>query len=190
MPIEKHRQEKMTRLYNLYHGIQESYFDGQLHLLKIRLNRKACAEAQEILQDLAQQIQQRAHHKISEIVTKALQTVFEDPYEFKIEFTKKRGKTEAEIKFVRDGQEIDPMTASGGGVVDVTAFALRLACLCLSRPRARLLVVLDEPFKFVSVDLLPRIRYLLKMLTEETDAQFIIITHLPELACGKVYKLE
>jgi|TARA_Y100000310_G_C20627424_1_gene786734 DNA repair exonuclease SbcCD ATPase subunit len=43
------------------------------------------------------------------------------------------------------------------------------------------LKLLDEPFKFLSKNLLPRASELLKELSEKLDLQFIMVTHLDEL---------
>lgn len=150
---------------------------------------RATEEAQSILQHIATTIQEQAHSKIASVVTRCLEAVFDDPYEFQITFERKRGKTEAVLSFVRDGQQVHPLSASGGGVVDVAAFALRLACLMLSVPRKRRTLVLDEPFKFVSKEYRHRIRELLETLAEEMDVQFIMVTHIPELECGKVVEI-
>ena len=146
-------------------------------------------EAQNLAQQVAQQIQRQAHDQIATVVSKCLEAVFDEPYEFHIHFERKRGKTEARLVFKREGLEIDPMTASGGGVVDVAAFALRLSCLMLARPALSKTLILDEPFKFVSEDLRDRIRMLLEKLSEEMSVQFIIVTHMEELKVGKVIEL-
>lgn len=146
-------------------------------------------QAQSILQELAKSIQTKAHERISAIVTKCLETIFEDPYTFKIVFTKKRGKTEADLVFERDGFEIDPMTACGGGVLDVASFALRLSCLVLSRPLKRKLVVCDEPFKFVSEEYRAGVRAMLLSLAKDLGIQFVFVTHIRELKIGTVVEL-
>lgn len=142
---------------------------------------------------LAQQValatQQAAHAKVADIVAQSLAAVFDKPYEFKILFEQKAGRTEASLVFERNGIQIDPMSASGGGVVDVAAFALRLSCLLLSRPPLRRLLVLDEPFKFTSAEFRPRIRDLLILLAKELECQFLIVTHIDELKVGKVIEL-
>ena len=147
-------------------------------------------EAQRILQQIAQTIQQEAHKRIAEIVTKCLRSIFEeDAYEFKINFLRKRGRTEARLVFVRDGHEIDPRRAAGGGVVDVAAFALRIACLILSRPPVRRLIVADEPFKHLSAEYRPRIASMIERLASDLKVQFVIVTHSPELAVGKTIRI-
>jgi DNA repair exonuclease SbcCD ATPase subunit len=85
--------------------------------------------------------------------------------------------------------EVDPMAAAGGGVVDVAAFALRLACLMLHRPAVRRTVVLDEPFKFVSADRRGYVRQMLEDLAEELNVQFIMVTHIEELKTGHVIEI-
>ena len=146
-------------------------------------------EAQKVLQLVAQTVQQQAHDRIAGVVTRCLAAVFEDPYEFRVVFEQKRGRTEARLVFVQDGQEIDPLTASGGGVVDVAAFALRLSCLMLSRPPLRRVLVMDEPMKFVSERYRDRVRLMLEQLSTELGVQMIFVTHMSALKTGTVIEL-
>ena len=146
------------------------------------------AQAQQLVQQVAEQVQQQAHQQVASVVTRCLQAVGFD-YEFRIKFVRKRGKTEAELLFVRDDVEIDPTDAAGGGAIDVASFALRLSCLMLSKPQRRRLLVLDEPFKFTSKDFRPAVRELLLTLAKEMKIQFILVSHQPELMCGKVIEI-
>lgn len=150
----------------------------------------AADEAQQIVQAIAETIQEEAHDRIAGVVSQCLATVFDEPYEFRIRFEQARGRTEARLVFVREEQEINPIDASGGGVIDVAAFALRLSCLMLARPAVRRVVVLDEPFKFVSKVYRGRVREMLENLTEELGVQFIMITHIEELVTGEVVRVE
>jgi hypothetical protein len=147
------------------------------------------AEAVVCVQAVAHVVQQETHTAIASVVSRCLQAVFPDPYEFEIQFEQRRGRTEARLVFVRDGEAVSPLDSSGGGVVDVAAFALRLACLMLAQPQRRRLVVLDEPFKFVSADYLPAVRQLLEDLAAELGVQFVMVTHLEELYCGKIVQI-
>lgn len=146
---------------------------------------------QKLIQAISGAIQTEVHGKLIEIVNQCLKTVFgSDAYQFKIDFQLKRGKTEAVMLFTRNGIEVDPLSASGGGVVDVAAFGLRLAALVLMRkPKLRRIVVFDEPFRFVSRNHWPKLVRLIEKLGEELDVQFIIVTHCPELNCGTVIEI-
>jgi DNA repair exonuclease SbcCD ATPase subunit len=146
-------------------------------------------EAQKLIQDVAQTVQQRAHEQIARIVTRCLQAVFGKTYEFKIVFEQKRGKTEAKMVLLRDGKERNPRRASGGSVADIASWALRLACMVFSRPRKRLLMVLDEPFKNLSRINRERVRTMLETISQEMGVQIIMVTHEDELIAGKVIKL-
>lgn len=148
-----------------------------------------CEEAQRVVQLVAQTVQKQAHDKIAGVVSRCLEAVFDEPYEFQIHFEQKRGRTEARLVFVRDGNEVDPMTGSGGGVVDVAAFALRVACILLSKPQVRRVLIMDEPFRFVSACYRPRLRGMLEQLAKELGMQFIQVTHIEELKTGKVIEL-
>ena len=158
-------------------------------LKQTRVQARACLSAQKILQEIAQTVQRNAHNKIAAVVSRCLSSIFSDPYEFCIDFAQKRGKTEARMYFKRNGKELDPLSATGGGVVDVAAFALRVAALLLTLPAQRKLVILDEPFKFLSEQYRPAVREMLELLAEEFQIQFVIITHIQELETGKIVQL-
>jgi DNA repair exonuclease SbcCD ATPase subunit len=146
-------------------------------------------QAQRLIQRGAQTVQQQAHKRIASVVSKCLESILDEPYDFRINFERKRGKTEARLVFYRDGIEFDPLSSTGGGVVDIAAFALRVACIMLERPAKRRLLVLDEPFKFVSEQYRDRIRLMLETLAEEMQVQFIIVTHIDELKTGTIIDL-
>ena len=147
-------------------------------------------EAQRIVQTISQAIQQSTHQRISDLVSRCLEAVFSDAYEFKIQFERKRGKTEAQLTLDRNGMLLeDPVNEAGGGVIDVAAFALRLVCLMLTQPRKSLFLAMDEPFRFVSKLYHPMIRGLLWALSKEFKIQFLLITHLEGLKTGKIVEL-
>lgn len=149
----------------------------------------AALEATKVVQQVAETVQAQAHARIAQVVTRCLSAVFEDPYEFRILFEQKRGRTEARLVFVDGEQELDPLTAVGGGVVDIAAFALRLAALLLHQPPLRRILIADEPFRFVSAEYRDRVRVLLENLHAELGVQFIIVTHITELETGTVVRL-
>jgi len=166
--------------------------EEELEQVTIDLDHSEQAHA--IILNIAQTIQQTVHARISNTVTRCLNSVFSDPYEFQIQFERKRGKTEARMVFLRDGLVLDdPLNQVGGGVIDVAAFGLRLACIMMIRPRRRRLLVLDEPLKNVrGKDNRMRVRMLLESLAEEMDMQIILnvdIDSYPEFAIGNVLEM-
>lgn len=161
----------------------------------IELARRWCEaveESQRIVQGIAQAIQQRVHDQVASIVSRCLTAVFDDPYTFELRFDRKRGKTECQMVFTRDGKTLDdPLNEIGGGVVEVAAFGLRLACLLTSRPAPRRFLVLDEPFKSVrGQEYRDRVRQLLIGLSEELGVQILLNTDLEAFQLGKVVELQ
>jgi DNA repair exonuclease SbcCD ATPase subunit len=135
--------------------------------------------AQAFIQQVAKDTQEQLRFMISDIVNLALDTCFPGEYEFNVNFEIKRGKTEASLSFIKNGIEVDPMEASGGGVVDLASFALRIAAWSLGRSNNT--IILDEPFRFLSKDLHPRAGEILKKLSEHLKLQIILITHNEEI---------
>ena len=149
-------------------------------------------KAQVVIRTVAQATQQELEYHISDVVSLALGAVFNDPYELKLDFVIRRGKTEADINFSRKDELIRPLFSSGGGPVDVASFALRVALWGLSQPRTRNTLILDEPFKWLSVDLQPKAGEMIKRISNKLGLQIIMISHVPDLieSADKVFNVE
>ena len=137
-------------------------------------------KAQVIIQTVARQTQEQLEFHLSELVTLALQGIFPNPYDFRVDLLEKRGKTECDLYFEKDGQRVDPMTGSGGGPVDVASFALRSSVWALKKNRN--VMILDEPFRFLSKNLHGKASNILSEISERLKTQIIMVTHSDELA--------
>lgn len=149
-------------------------------LLNSRRTKRSCEKAMLILQEVGQAVQDKFRVKIEGLVSLALASVFDNPYSLSSKFTASRGKVVAVLKFDTGKGTIDPMTASGFGVVDVASLALRISLLCMAKTSR--ILVLDEPFRFLSKDLQYKAGQLIQDLSRRLKIQFIIITHSKELA--------
>ncbi len=191
MNLEKKR--KAINSLKCDRHLEEMSVENKTALLTRTNKHLANAEsAQVIAQHVAQTVQQQAHTRISKVVSRCLETVFDGPenYGFKIRFERKRGRTEAVLVLTEDGNEIDDIfDGQSGGIVDVASFALRLACILLAKPKLRKIVFLDEPFKFVSEKYLDNVRSMLDGLAEDFGFQFVMVTHITALQTGKVISL-
>lgn len=176
--------------------LQKEVADKQLKAASQELDEAkaectAVDQALTIAEAVARTVQQVAHKRITAVVSRALAAVFDDPYEFDIKFERKRGKTEAALKFIRRGHELTPVGGAGGGPIDVAAFALRMASLVLSRPPARRLLLLDEPFKAVhSIEYRERVRGMLEELAKDMGVQIVMSTGIEEFKTGKVVEID
>jgi ABC-type thiamine transport system ATPase subunit len=186
--MEVYLKERLTRLFNKYLITKETRKNEKEALKLATQTAVDTKEAQKHLQALAQALQQQAHKQIARIVSRCLKAVFGNEYDFRIEFEQKRGKTEADLLFLKNGRKEDPRLTSGGQR-DVAGLALRLVALTLSNPAPRRLLLLDEPFSSLDNTNRPKIAALLETLSKELNLQIIMVTHIHDLELGTVIEL-
>lgn len=131
-------------------------------------------KAQAFIQKVAQDTQSQLKFQITEIVQLALDTCWPDEKKFSLEFEIKNNRTVAQLKFIDNGNIVDPTEEDGGGVVDVASFSLRLATWSLGKTAP--IIFVDEPFKMLSVDLSEKIADIMKELSDKLGLQFIMVT--------------
>lgn len=189
---DKLYQFKRKEIGNLFDP--ETIKEEKIELLRAKLEVKTTEQVLNIVTIVGKEIQRKAHSQVSSIVSKCLKTIFgPDTYEFEFQFKEQRDKTAIRLVFIKDGEEFDPKDEMGGGVLEVAAFALRLSALVLTRPKARRIMILDEPFKNIrGEEYRSRVRDLIISLSEELEVQFILNIDTdvyPEFEIGKVIRL-
>ena len=189
--------ENIKKLFHSCKGIdlqlQKDIKECQQKKINLQKQLKLLEEAQAFLQKIAQETQQHLKFQIEDIVNLALETCFPGEYIFQVQFNISRGKTDAELIFLdqKTGRPVDPMNASGGGVVDLTTFALRIACYALEQGTDNV-IILDEPFRFISRDLQQRAGEILKTLSDRMKLQIIMVSHIGEIidVADKVFEVK
>lgn len=138
-----------------------------------------------LLNSLGEAKQMQAQQTIEELVTRGLQTIFDDTLSFHIIQTM-RGKT-ASVDFVvrttLGGEVIDTsvMEARGGGLAATIGFLLRLVVMLLSKgTKTENILVLDETFGMVSAEYIHPLGEFLREVVEKTGVQIVLVTHEPE----------
>lgn len=171
--------------------VKKTIIDTKKDIIRNKKELKYHEQAREIIREVGLKTQEQLQYHISEITTLALAAVFPDPYELKAVFVQRRNKTECDLLLERDGMEIKPLDAAGGGVVDVAAFALRIASWSMARPKTRPVLILDEPLRYLSADLLPKASAMIKQISEDLGLQIIMVTHAEELieCADKVFRV-
>lgn len=138
-------------------------------------------KARWVLSEVQQLTQQRFKERVEALVTMAIKSVFDRPFGFELVFERKRDKMECRpvIYEMVDGNRQDyedPEYDTGGGILDVISFALRVVLWSMEKPRTRNVMVLDEPGKNLG-DLVPLFGNILRQISHELKIQLIIITH-------------
>jgi DNA repair exonuclease SbcCD ATPase subunit len=138
-------------------------------------------EVRVFLQELAEVARQEVASGLENIVTLCLQAVFGPTMSFEIDIDTSRNSTVIDFYVVNtDGEEtvrFAPEESMGGGVVDTVAIGLRFGLLKILNPEPIGPIILDEPAKMVSGDLIDSIAALLQELTQMFDKQNILVTH-------------
>jgi len=147
-------------------------------LIELKQLYESSLEARAIIQRVGKETQQQLEYHISSIVTTAIVSVFEEEIEFKVEFVERRGKTEVDFYFIKEKEKLNPVTSSGGGLLDIASLALRLSFWNLNRSRN--VIIFDEPCKFVSKNMMPRVVDVFKMLSEKLNLQILMVSHIDD----------
>ena len=139
-------------------------------------------QARAILVEVGKLTQKKFATQIETIVTKAIQAVFDRPFEFKVRFEEKRNKSECILSIVEGDNEYIPKDDMGVGVIDIAGFVLRIVLWSLQKQKTRGTFIYDEPLKTIGHDeLMYRAGEMIRQLVEKLGIQVIIITHEPEL---------
>lgn len=151
-----------------------------------------------LLNSLGEERQLEAQQTIEELVTRGLQTIFDETLSFHIVQTTRAKNATVEF-LVRDTFGLDDntiretpvMDARGGGLAATIGFLLRVVVMLLrGTAKGENILVLDESFSHVSDDYLPALGEFLRELVDKTGIQIILVTHQPLFAdyADKVYR--
>lgn len=143
-------------------------------------------KAIEVLQAASETRRQELKDRVETLVTRGLRAVFNRSdleFYFKIDHRRDVMSVTPALRSMCRGKilETNIVEGHGGGVADVISFILRVIVLTLSRPKLAPLLILDEPFRHVSLEYLKGCASLMKELSKTAGVQFIIVTHKPEL---------
>ena len=110
------------------------------------------------------------------LVTDAIKVVFPDMNtQFKVEFVTTRD-TQCILSLEEDGKKLSMFDSDGYGALDIVSIALHAAYIFLDGSER--ILVLDEPFRHLSVDRHELAAKMLHGLSHQLGIQIIINTHL------------
>lgn len=162
-------EDRVSRLSVLNNGLLKA--EHQTHVFDVALK---------MMESLVLRAQSIVHERIDRIVSAALQTVYQDgAIQFKTVLERTGDRMEATFAFVY-GDDPMPgpvMDTVGGGMVDVASFTLRLSIARILNVRG--IIALDEPFRHIDADALPRMVTFAHRLCHDFGRQLLIISHDP-----------
>lgn len=142
--------------------------------------RELCEKAELFLRSEVKERRRKASSTIAGLGTAALRHVYGDGYELRFTEAGDAANLNMKIEIVSllDGEELTTglMGERGGGVVEVVAFALRMAALGWRHYDGP--IILDEAYKSMSADdKITRVAEFLAYVTEQKGRQVIFATH-------------
>lgn len=148
-----------------------------------------------LLNSMGEDRQEAAQRNIEALVTRGLQTIFDDTLSFHM-VQSVRGKAvnvDFMVRTTLPGSVVETpvMDARGGGLAATIGFLLRLVVMLLSRgTRTENLLVLDETFAHVSDEYVGPVGEFLREIVDKTGIQIVMVTHQPEFGevADKVYR--
>jgi DNA repair exonuclease SbcCD ATPase subunit len=151
MITSEEMRERSSAIRQAHAAASRDIAQATVYLHEAHERRKAAESVASIVSEASQAAQVRFAGIVAGVVTESLNSVYPyNPYEFRLEFRECAGKTVVDTLLYRDGEPLDPLSSTGGGVWDVLAFALRVSLFILTAgDNTRKLLVLDEPFKFL-----------------------------------------
>lgn len=113
---------------------------------------------------------------LTALVTDSIKVVFPDRnLIFRVEFSTARD-TQCNVSLEEDGKKLSLFDSEGYGVLDIISIVLRAAYIVLDKSEK--IMILDEPFRNLSVDRHEAASKMLYDLSHRLKMQIIINTHL------------
>lgn len=162
--------------------LKKQYKQKNTLLLNDRKRLQILFKVQEAIQEVARQTQTEIKIHITDIVNLAIDSIpFEEkPDYFDMEFVIRRNQTECDLFYMQNGNKMNPILSSGGGLLDITSFALQIACWSLQFENKNNTIIFDEPFKNINdpekkLNLMEYICEMVKKISDKLNIQFIIV---------------
>lgn len=172
--LEKLKETIVKRLNNK-EFIEKEIKDLLLKKKQLKKQKLMKERALNLVKDVSLKTQSQLEFHLNEMVSAALNSVFDEEYEFVVKFEKRRGKTECDLFFKKGDHLVDPLRFSGLGASDVAAFALRCASWSMNKEYIDTLI-LDEPFSRLKGEMENvRVIELMKNLSDKLKLQIICI---------------
>ena len=183
--IETQITELSSNLNNLkgqYSLLQEQIAQSTKKIIDYKQKKELYVKSVELLNYVSEVTKIKTKEGFEKIVTYALHYIYGSGYEFKLSFGRRGNLSELKflLKTPNCEEPLDLLDSSGGGVLDVVSLAIRVVLLQLTHQNTKTYLLLDEPFKHLSVEYLSKAENFLHVINKKLNKQIILITHKQE----------
>lgn len=183
--------QELGRLEGQYALLSKQVDASKVKIADLEEKRKVDLKAIEVLNLVQKATRDVIKNTFESLVSYALKAVYQEDYQFKLEFGNRGNLGELNFKLKspqnKDFLPIEDCTA--GGSLDIISLALRFVLLQVFSPKFEGPVILDEPCKMLSKDLSQNEYNFYDFISKKTNRQLIIISHnekLIEVAANKI----
>lgn len=159
--------------------LKEQLNNASQKIIELQTIKDIDEKAIEVLNLVQRSTRDKIKDAFEQMVTFALQSIYQQDYKFQLEFTTRGNLGEMNFKLKAPGQEEyrDLKDATAGGSFDIISLALRFVLLQVIRPKIKGFICLDEPTKMISSNLRLNEYNFYKTMSEKLNRQLIIVTH-------------
>lgn len=161
--------------------LRENFDENKKKIEVLRTSVEDLVKARWVITEVQRLTQEKFKDKFENLISLAIQNVYDRPITFHLEFERKRNQMECSIslKETVNGKErifSDIEYDVGGGMIDIISFVSRIVLWNLEKPRSRNVIILDEPMKNMGklIDIGGQI---LREISHKLKFQLIIVTH-------------
>lgn len=183
--------DKVGQLKGEYHTLKDQQEQSESLISKLREDEETYSKAVELLSLVQQETRDKVKETFEELVTYALNYIFQsDKYKFELIFGRRGNLQELNfaVKTPDKDEPMDLLDTSGGGVINIVSFALRLILMEICTPKIKGFLILDETFANLSAEYQPMVSELLAELKMRFKRQIIMITHSNEFIDNSNFK--
>jgi DNA repair exonuclease SbcCD ATPase subunit len=175
--LTKEISQREFRKTQLDNGISE--YEKEMKRLAMEVNDLTVAR--QVILQAAQMTLSNVKDFVEGMVTEALKVFEGRDYKFVTDIVVKGARTECNLLVQEGDQEpYVPKDDTGGGLLDVTSYALRIVLYKMENPKKRPIMLLDEPGKWTGA-LIGKFGSMIKEISSKLGIQIIMATHDEEL---------
>lgn len=182
--------QKVGELKGEYNTLKDQQEKSRLLITQLKDDEETYTKAVELLSMVQKVTRDKIKEGFETIVTHALNYIFEsNEYKFVLDFNR-RGNLQTldfNVKTPEKDEALDLLDTSGGGVINIVSFALRIVLMEVCSPKINGFVMLDETFANLSAEYQPLASAFLEEINKRFKRQIIMITHSNEFIDNSNY---
>ena len=142
---------------------------------------------------LIEKLNQSSIEDIENLVSEALEFIFNKPYKFKMNLTVKRGNPTYRFSLWLNGNEEENLLdAQGGGIISVISILMRIVTILTAKKPMKRFLLLDESLGMLSSEYVEAACIFIKDLGNKLGFTIVLISHEDEFTqhADVVYRVE